>query len=244
MNTVEILSNCYAQSSIPTKIIQIYKNIDTQTIFSFKKGKNKYICKKLTDADLMKTEIQAIKYLRLLLHNHIPKLRKVCNDTIVYDYVPGEVLRFYKDTDMSYAWWIRILKQIVKIASILEKNKILHNDMWDENILISTFDRVVLIDFSYTNQYTTKPNIYSREIMEVPDDNKWKRDLGQSKFFGTGRDLNQILGIIASDYVSVPTHIKDYINKHVIVNPDSNWTFATQKSNPALSPKYVSRILF
>ena len=69
-----------------------------------------------------------------------------------------------------------------------------------------------------------------------------KQQLGWSNVFGSGRDLNQILGIL-SNYSSFPEYLKKYVTEHVIINDTSPFRFATQKSNSYFSPSTLLDIL-
>lgn len=187
------------------------------------------------------TELEALK---LLQSDYVPKLYGHKKNKITYsiymEYIPGKKLSFYKNKLMSEIWWKNILYQIVCFCKKLEDMKILHNDLWDDNILVYK-NKIKVIDYEYSHDYSRKTRVYSAFIVEGNKNEKLR--LGWSVKWHTGGDLNQILGIL-SEYTSIPKKYKQYIRKHVLVRPGSDFPYATTKANIYLNPDVLLNLWF
>lgn len=160
---------------------------------------------------------------------------------IVMEYVRGIPLVEFSDKRMSPSWWRSLLYQLILIVSFFESRKILHNDFWDANIMITPIRGklfgenfiVTVLDFQYTNQYTSRGAIRSKIIYSaVPEDVKEKRRLGWSAKFHRGGDLNQILGLL-SDYKYIPIPgLREKLKKMVIKRENADFPYAITRTNP------------
>jgi serine/threonine protein kinase len=253
---------------IPGKIIKKTENNIVMIVFKNKKkyiAKILNILKTIDRLEIlnMNTEIEALKYFSYKLV--LPFFPKYINDftcnknkIVIMSYIEGKTLIEYDNIKMSYDWWKSLLYQLILIIYILEDNKILHNDFWDANIILEPHDEdisikyknktydvpkfdfmIKVLDFQYTNQYTSNPKIYSPYVMsKFKKYQKEKKILGWSNVFHVGGDLNQILGILLN-YKYVPKNIEKSIRNIVVKNKGTKFPYAIQKTNSKTSGKYL-----
>jgi hypothetical protein len=264
------------------KADKILKKTRNSVVLKVKKDRKTYVAKVLlhneTDDTLeirsMKTEIQALKYMRRKL-KHVPFYAKFVEDftcirgnkiieIVVMDYIKGTPLIEFEKKKMNSLWWKSLVHQLVLAMYILEDHKIIHNDMWDANVMIQKIPTdktkkyikiyykdnnyfvpnagfiVKLVDFQYTNQYTDTPAIYSAYVMsKTKRFQKEKKRLGWSRHFTRGSDLNQIMGIL-SDYKHVPKNLRKYLKEIVYENEDNkDFPYSIIHHNKLTSGKFM-----
>ena len=242
-------------------------------VLLLKKNEKQYVAKFIhvekIEHKLMKkinsTEVQAYKFIEKYFRNY-PFFPKFCTDIfhshvegLVIEYVKGEQLYTFKKKDMPEIWWRSLILQLVIVSYLFESHKILHNDFWDANIIISDepikniiplpelpFDIQVpnagfvikVIDFEFANQYNENPEITSPMVLSTDKrDKEEKSRLGWSSKWHTGSDLNQILGILA-EYKSIPIRFKEYILNNVNTK-EGSFKYATKLPNIAFNPKFL-----
>lgn len=94
----------------------------------------------------MKTEIQALKYMKRNFNN-IPFYVKYVEDftcirknniieIVVMDYVKGVPLQDFDTKKKSKKWWKSLVYQLILSMYIFADHKIQHNDLWDANIMV------------------------------------------------------------------------------------------------------------
>ena len=231
-------------------IVKIFKFVETSggvfLVCSEKQSDKKYIAKitflfKKEDAYVFDTEVQALKYLKSSqVSIFVPKLYE-CFKTktyniIIMEYINGKsIFEYHK---FGKHQWQSIICQISLFVALLEKNKILHNDLWDANIIIIGTKKeflnigdykiktsgilVKVIDYQYTHQYSTKSEINSKIISTSSDE--IKTELGWNTKFHLGGDLNQFYGII-SEYPTLPKEYTKVFQSIVIKNSIKNAKF-------------------
>lgn len=265
------LVNCFIKRNFG--LVDILKETKNNLVIKIKKLNKFYVAKILIyslsigpEKYNMITEIQALKYLTDHIKSHffVKYIDNfLCNsdiNVVIMEYLTGKLLLDYQFEKMDFAWWISLLRQLIVAIYLLEKNRILHNDFWDANIIIepitinysldfhdeninfSIENRgfiIKIIDFQYMNQYTTNPNIYSPFVMTTEKKyQQEKKRLGWSSKFHLGGDLNQILGIL-SDYQYIPLNIRHNIKTIVKFNPKNDFPYAVQKENIKTSAIYL-----
>lgn len=219
-----------------------YKAVnDIRKVFSVRLNKKRYIAK-ICDSD---TESQALKYFQKHRFNFAPALHLRKNfghyTLIIMEFLPGKKLSYYRYGKHSALFWKVIIIKIIKIVAVLEKHKILHNDLWEDNIIIYKND-VKLIDFEYTHQYTKSSKIYCNDVMsQAQDKQAEKMRLGWSRKFHLGGDLNQILGII-SDFSSIPEYIQKNIKK-LVIQTNMDFPYTSIEGNKATTASVLLRNL-
>lgn len=224
------------------KIGKTYKFVDDQrkVFVVYLKGK-KYMAKICNS----ETEYQALKYFGKHKFTFAPKLYKHKNFgplvLIITEFLPGKKLSYYRYGKQSSLFWKVIIIQIIKIVEQLEEHRILHNDLWEDNIIIYK-NKARLIDFEYTHQYTKHSKIYSADVMsQAPEHQAEKLRLGWSRKFHVGGDLNQILGSI-SQFSGLPENMEKNIQS-IVVKSGGDFPYTTVTDNPATSAKVLLRDL-
>lgn len=175
------------------------------------------------------TEVEALKTLAgpwvpKLLDNYIHKKYYI----ILTEYIVGHKLSYYKESNKDIEWWRDIFWQLVYFCKFLEDQKILHNDLWDDNIIVRK-NKIVVIDWEYAHDYSGKTPISSPIILG--NDTKTKKELGWSKRWHTGGDLNQIIGILLP---RLP--YRAYLKKHVICKPKARFPCTITGNNIYFKP--------
>jgi serine/threonine protein kinase len=194
--------------------------------------------------DVSQTEIDAYKYLSkgtARIPTFIEHWIINGNPDIyitVFKVVNGGSLRSYANKDMGEKWWDKIMGQIISFITFLESNRINHNDLHDNNIIVTgeNNDELVFIDFEFMHQYNKNPAISSPVIMNCNKKKKeieYMKDCGFVKRFVRGKDLNLILGCIYHGHKYLPDKWKKRINKYLKtrVNSDGERTHRIIKSN-------------
>ncbi len=246
----------------------IYKKTNNNIVLDIIKNNKYYVCKILfgekngdkLELKNMKTEISALKFLEKLKLPFFPIYEEdfVCKNMhlVIMEKLNGKLLIDFKHKKMSKKFWKNLIFQLVLTIYILEDNKILHNDFWDENLIIVPIIKtlniqynninykikdfiVKVIDYQYTNQYSNNPHITSELVMSKNKSyQKEKKRLGWSEMFHTGGDLNQIFGIL-SEYKYIPSSLKKYFEKNVITNKEADFPYAIQEQNDKTTAKYL-----
>jgi hypothetical protein len=115
-----------------------FKKIDKiSTTSTFYQYKNQYLMKVTNDSSFLKHEIKV--YERLKNHQHFPKIIKYTNEYIIFENV-GEILNPHNLPLDSF-------NQIKIISKILTKEKIKHNDIRENEILVKN-GMIYLVDFN------------------------------------------------------------------------------------------------
>jgi len=224
------------------RIGKTYKAVnDIRKVFIVYLNKKRYIAK-ICDSD---TELQALKYFQKHKFGFTPKLHKYksfgTSTLVIMEFLPGKRLSYYRYGKHSALFWKVIIVKIIKIVAVLEKHKILHNDLWEDNIIVYK-NNVKLIDFEYTHQYTKSSKIYCRDVMsQAQDKQAEKLRLGWSRKFHLGGDLNQILGIL-SDFSSIPEYIENNIKK-IVIQTNADFPYASLEGNPSTIAEVLLRNL-
>ena len=125
----------------------------------------------------------------------------------------------------------------MNIARQLEQYKICHNDLWDNNIIVTDTNNIIVIDHEYFTCVDHIPDtiLYAsrKELIRM----------GWSKRFRIGSDMNQILGCMQK-YKYMPANLKRFINKRLIKyvsGPDAKeFPYAINHSNKKLSARSVN----
>jgi predicted Ser/Thr protein kinase len=227
------------------KIGKTYKSVDDQrkVFVVYLKGE-KYIAKVCNS----ETEYQALKYFGKHKFGFAPKLYKHKNFgplvLVIMEFLPGRRLSYYRYGKQSSLFWKVIIIQIIKMVAQLEEHKILHNDLWEDNIIIYK-NKARLIDFEYAHQYKKHSKIYSADVMsQAPEHQAEKLRMGWSRKFHVGGDLNQILGSISQfpGISGIPENMEKNI-KAIVVHNDGDFPYTTVTDNPATSAKVLLRDL-
>lgn len=141
--------------------------------------------------------------------------------------------------------WTCILFQLAYFISILEKNKIQHNDFHLGNIIIE-FDeqnkkfQLKVIDLETLTDYQNKI-VYSDMIKKSPADEKIR--MGWNDKFHPGSDLNQILGELLEKYgENMPKSIYDAIEPR-IKRYEKEFPYAISESNKLTTGVAILRVL-
>lgn len=130
------------------------------------------------------------------------------------EYIPGKPISFVKTKSI----WKTIVKQIIEACGYMEKNKIQHNDLTENNILYHK-GNITIIDYEFMVDYN-KP--ITRKL-NVPN-----------KFI-IGYDLNLILYILCYD-LQIPLA--------KIIIPHIAKTDYIKEDMPSLSYENISKVLY
>jgi len=183
---------------------------------------------------------------------------------IVTEYITGNLLISYTNKKISNKSWKSLIQQLIVITYFFEQNKIIHGDFWDANLILTKIDKniklhfningkkfnvinkgflVKVIDFQYSNQYTSKPNFISPYVLSTNPEHKEEREeLGWSEKFHSGVDLNQILGIL-SDYEFIPSKLKELLKSIVIKREGKQFPYANKDGNPKIDMDELMKII-
>lgn len=203
------------------------------------KGGKGYFIKARDQGDdhynVSQTEINAYKYLSKGT-SHIPTLVEhwiIGGEpdiyVIVFEAIIGGSLGSYKDRNMGEKWWDKIMKQIISFTNFLESNRINHNDLHDENIIVAGKgeDELKFIDFEFMHQYNRNSAIVSPVIRDCnkdkeKDELEHMKNSGFVKRFVRGKDLNLLLGCIYHKHKYLPEKWKKRIKKYIKMRKTSD----------------------
>lgn len=152
--------------------------------------------------------------------------------------------KFFSETK-SVVWWLNIICQLAIAIYYLEKNKITCNDLWEENIILQKIDRgtklnfrlnndtvvgitnmgvmVKIFDLGFIHQYKANSDVQCFCMGNKHKKLRW--EMGITKTFKLGKDLNNVLGRLAY-HGRVPNEIRKWL-KSIIYdrwdNKDDKW---------------------
>lgn len=244
----------------------VYKKGKKDLVIGCKRGKSEYVAKIFyplkvdcpLHKHLMRTEIQAFLFLRVLGLPFFPKyvdhiIHKKCH-LVVMEKIVGKMLLYYSRKRMSLVFWKSLIHQLIVIVFILEDLLIIHHDFLDRNIILYPYQGketmivvhykthtfhipnagfiVKAIDFQFMHHYTNKLSIVCKYAM-TDKSSKFKNHMGLSHKFYAGTDLNLIFGILLG-FKHLPASIKRTLKSLVNVNTynKQNRRYALLTGNP------------
>jgi hypothetical protein len=135
---------------IDNKVYEFKKVDKISTTSTFYQHNNLFLMKVPNDVNLVKKELQV--YERLKNYSHFPKIIQSTNGYIIFEKV-GEIINPHNIPNDA-------LKQINEICKILQKEKIKHNDIRENEVLVKKgiiylvdFNRAILDDENYNQNY-------------------------------------------------------------------------------------------
>ena len=146
LNSSQDILNIY----IDNKVYEFNKVDKISTTSTFYEHNNLYLMKVPNNSGFVKHELQV--YERLKNYLHFPKIIQYTNSYIIFENV-GEMINPHNIPNDA-------LKQINTICKILQKEKIKHNDIRENEVLVKKgiiylvdFNRAVLDDENYNQNY-------------------------------------------------------------------------------------------
>jgi len=146
LNISQDILNIY----IDNKVYEFKKVDKISTTSTFYEHNNLYLMKVPNEHNLVKKELQV--YERLKNYLHFPKIIQYTNSYIIFENV-GEMINPHNIPNDA-------LKQINIICKILQKERIKHNDIRENEVLVKKgfiylvdFNRAILDDGNYNQNY-------------------------------------------------------------------------------------------
>jgi len=251
-------------------VLQVFKATETSVVALIRRNRTKLVLKvqlmrSSADLDTITTEFQALKYVSGILETrkYFVRARRMFRSghacILETAFVPGPTL-IAVGIPKPEIWWTSLIRQLAVAIWVLESRRVLHNDFWDENIVLKPISRIrvldttlpelghiripnagfqlVVLDLQHAHQYQPGGFVAPLVVSGLRKHATLRRQLGWSSRFHRGGDLHQMLGIL-SERDDTPLRLKAYVRRHATRQPGP-WPWATRRDCPAF---YAERIL-
>lgn len=204
------------------------------------KREGNYLIKQ-NKSSIIDTQQYALDFYRKHNIPHVPAdYRRVDKNTIKIKYYDGTPLseldtKTFNSEAAARKWWVDIIGQIFEYLVAMAEHRACHNDLWDNNVIVTPDNKVIIIDHEY---FTSRDHIPAAIMTASRAE---KRRMGWSTKYRIGSDSNQILGHLLA-HPTLPRNIRRFISKRVI-RVDKEFPYAIVQPNKKLSPAVVSAYL-